>query len=481
MIPVVNGVLEEVFRRAIGGGEEEVTRKHSGRGTVGRAGTSKSDMDHLRRLHYLKRKRWLRRLRLAACLVLLGSLVAGVLNLGQIKVWAAKHYLKFRFNPAVIKPEEEPDLYARLSSWHDPKQLLNILVIGIDKGSIPEEDMKYYRSDVMMLASVNVDRKKAVVVSIPRDTKVKLEGHGTEKINAAHAYNGPAGAVEAVEELTGMEVHHYAEVDFDAFKNIVNAIGGVPFHLDFTINDPLVGYLPKGDYILNGDQALIVVRSRKLPRGDLDRIENQKKFMKALMEKALSIRDTRTLLNLLDATVKYLNTTLQPEMIFTLAELLQGMKTEDVEFATIPGDSPKPAPGQPWYFIHNQEETRKLFENVKKYCSVKGPVEEAAAGSAGDLVEKLTVAVLNGARVDGLAGRVSDYLKDYGFTVAKVGNASQVYSKTRVFYSGAAASTARKLADALDIDPSALSEDSAVTGKHQVGVVLVLGKDFKFP
>lgn len=438
-------------------------------------------MERSRRIPILRRKRWLGRLRLAVCLILLGGLAAGALNLGLIKVWAAKHYLKFRFNPAVIKPEEEPDLYARLSSWHDPKQLLNVLFIGIDKGSIPDEEMKYYRSDVMMLASVNVDRKKAVVVSIPRDTKVRIEGHGYQKINAAHAFNGPAGAVEAVEELTGMEVHHYAEVDFEAFKNIVNAIGGVPFHLESTINDPLVGYLPKGDHLLNGDQALIVVRSRKLPRGDLDRIENQKKFMRALMEKALSIRDARTLLNLLDSTVRYLNTTMQPEMIFTLAELMQGMRVEDVEFATLPGDSPKPAPGQPWYFVHDQQETKRLFENIRRYCSVKGPEEESAAGLAKETSEESTLAVLNGSRVDGMARRVSDYLKDQGFVVVKVGNASQVYSRTRIYYYDESRSLAEKLASLLKTGSGALSEDRMVTEKHNAGVVLVIGKDFQFP
>ncbi len=429
----------------------------------------------------IRRKKWIGRLKLAVCLALLGGLVAGLLNFSHIKVWAAKHYLKFRFNPAVIRPEQEPDLYARLSSWHNPKQLLNVLFIGIDKGSIPDEDMKYYRSDVIMLASVNVDKKKAVVVSIPRDTKVRIEGHGYQKINAAHAYHGPAGTVEVVEELTGMEVHHYAEVDFEAFKNIVNAIGGVPFRLEATINDPLVGYLPKGEHLLNGDQALILVRSRKLPRGDLDRIENQKRFLRALMEKALSIRDTRTLLNLLDATVRYLNTTMQPEMIFALAELMQGMKVEDVEFATIPGDSPKPAPGQPWYFVHDVNETKRLFDNIRRYCSVREPGEENVSMVVQEMAEKAAVAVLNGSKVDGLARRTSDYIKDYGFVVTKVGDASQVYSKTRIFYREDSRSTAEKLASLLNIGKGALSEDRAVSEKHQAGVVLVIGKDFRLP
>ncbi|MDI7251913.1 MAG: LCP family protein, partial [Actinomycetota bacterium] len=163
-------------------------------------------------------------LQLTAALVLLGGLVAGTLNFDAVKGWAAKHYLRVRFQPAVIAPEDNPDLFAELSKWHDPEENLNLLLIGIDRGSVPGEE-GYTRSDVMIVASVNVKAKRAVLVSIPRDTKVTIPGYGTEKINAAHSFKGPAGAVEVVEELTGLDIHHYVEVDFEAFKNIVDAIG----------------------------------------------------------------------------------------------------------------------------------------------------------------------------------------------------------------------------------------------------------------
>lgn len=445
-------------------------------------------MKRQERLRQQKRRRRRLVLKIAAVLVLLGGLVVGVLNFDVVKIWASKHYIRLRFEPAVITREDNPDLYAELSKWHDPDKNLNVLFIGIDRGSIPGEEGNT-RSDVMILVSVNVRKKKAVVVSIPRDTKVTIPGYGTQKINAAHAFKGPAGAVEVVEKLSGLEINDYAEVDFEAFKNIVNAIGGVPFHLERTINDPLTGYLPKGDYNLDGDQALIVVRSRKFPRGDLDRIENQKAFLKAMMEKAVSIRDIQSLLKILDTAVKYLETTLDPDMIFTLAEALQGMEVKDVEFATLPGDSPDPAPGQPWYFVHDAEDTARLFANIEKYCSTRTPEEMQAELQEQELLRRMggaqpdravvNLAVLNGVRWEGMASSVAEVMKEKGYQTVKVGNTVNVYERTTVYYAPGHGDEARMVASDLDSGASYLIlEDQDVAITYDADVILVIGKDY---
>ncbi|WP_287152706.1 LCP family protein [Candidatus Solincola tengchongensis] len=433
-----------------------------------------------------------RLLQLTVALVLLGGLVVGALNFDAVKSWAAKHYLRVRFQPAVIAPEDNPDLFAELSKWHNPEENLNLLLIGIDRGSVPGEE-GYTRSDVMIVASVNVKAKRAVLVSIPRDTKVTIPGYGTEKINAAHSFKGPAGAVEAVEKLSGLDIHHYAEVDFEAFKNIVDAMGGVPFHLDVTINDPKVGYLEKGDHLLNGQQALILVRSRKLPRGDLDRIEHQKAFLKAVMEKAVSIRDIQALLKILDTAVRYLETTLEPDLIFTLAEALQGMKVEDVEFATIPGTMPEPAPGEPWYFIYDQKGTAELFSNVKKYCSTKTPEERQAELEKQELYQRtggeaqvdrslVNLAVLNGVRWEGMAAKVAEKMREKGYKNIKIGNTVHAYEDTTVYYAPGFADAARVVAK--DLDPDAdfrVVQDQDVAITYDADVILVIGKDYLNP
>jgi polyisoprenyl-teichoic acid--peptidoglycan teichoic acid transferase len=419
-------------------------------------------------------------LKIIVTVMLLGGLVAGILNFHAMKTWASRRYFSIRMESVVI-PEGE----VSMPKWVDPSKPLNILFIGTDKGSIPGEE-GYTRSDVMILASINVEKKKAVLVSIPRDTKVTIPGYGTQKINAAHSFSGPQGAIDAVKSISGFEIHHYAEVDLEAFKKVVDALGGVPFHVDYTIKDPLAGYLPKGDYILNGDQALILCRAREtLPRGDLDRIDNQKKFLKAVMQKAVGIRDIQSLLGILDAAVQYLQTTMRPDMIFDLAKYLQGMQVDDVEFTTLPGDSPVPPAGQPWYFVYDPQAAAQLFSNIKTYCSTKPPEEK------NDLAEQVNVdidrsavrlKVLNGARWEGMAAKVAETMKDKGYTQVESGNSTNVYPNTTIYYSPNQKDQA--LAVAYDLNPNGdyvFTEDAYVASSNKADVVLVIGKDYTSP
>jgi LCP family protein required for cell wall assembly len=417
-------------------------------------------------------------------LLLVGGLVVGILGFDAVKTWAGKHYIRIRYQGVEITEKEDPGLLEALAKRPELKEPLNILFIGVDKGSIPgeEEDTEYFRSDVMIRASVNVLQKKAVLVSIPRDTKVTIPGYGNQKINAAHSLEGPKGAVEAVSELSGLEIHDYAEVDFEAFKDIVDAVGGVPFHLDYDILDPKVGALPKGDLLLYGDEALILVRTREWPRGDIDRIENQQKFLKALMEKAINVRDIQSLLDILDATVKYLDTTLDADLIFDLAELLQGMDIDNVEFATLPGDSPDPKPGQPWYFVYDEAAAAELFRNIKLYGSITSPTEQIAEVEE-EVAEvdrsSFQLLVLNGALWEGLASGVAVVLGNKGYMDIETGDTNNPYQYTTVYYAPGFEDAARMVA--ADLDPEEefiLEEDKDIAEANDADVVLVLGKDY---
>ena len=448
-------------------------------------------MKRLERLRIKKRKRIETALKAALILALAAGLVLGILNLDDLKTWASKHYFKWRWKSTAISEEEAPGLRESLSKWIDPSQPLNILFIGIDRGSVPGEE-GYTRSDVMIIASLNVEKKKAVLVSIPRDTKVTIPGYGTQKINAAHSFGGPAGAVKAAESLSGLEINHYAEVDFEAFKKIVDAIGGVPFHLEHDILDPKVGALGKGDLILNGEQALIVCRTRDLPEGDLDRIENQKRFLKAVMEKVVSIRDVQALLGMLDAAVRYLDTTLEPDLIFELAEALRDMKVENVEFATLPGDEPVPKAGQPWYYVVDEEAAAALFRNIALYCSTRTPEEQAAEEAKRKQEKNLSetemaatdrsavdLAVLNGVRQEGVAARVAELFAGRGYRDISIGNTVNPYENTTVYYAPGHEAEARLVAGDLGLGGGlVIEEDSDVAITYDAAVVLVIGKDY---
>lgn len=454
-------------------------------GTGGGIRTSYSIMKRVDRLKVRKRRKRMAWLKAALAVVLLGGLVVGILNFDTIKTWASEHYLRYRWRETVIEEPgpEEPNLYDQLTEYYDPDELLNILCIGIDRGSVPGEE-GYTRSDVMILASIDLEEKRAVLVSIPRDTMVEIPGYGTQKINAAHAFGGPELAIQTVSELSGMDIHHYVEVDFEAFKSIVDAIGGVPFSLEYDIEDDYAGYLDAGDYNLTGEQALIIARSRKLPKGDLDRIENQHELLRAMVEKALTIREVEAMLDILDAVVSYLQTTISPDEIITLAQWMQGMSMDNVEMTTLEGTDK--TVGGIWYYVLEENSKDELFRNIRLYCSAESPEqrrlrEEELEQEQAAMTDRssFSLAVLNGVRWEGIAARVAEQMEARGYAGIRTGNTVNPYDETTVYYAPGFEQQALMVAQ--DLDPSAdfrVAEDADVALTWQTEVVLVIGKDY---
>jgi LCP family protein required for cell wall assembly len=127
------------------------------------------------------------------------------------------------------------------------------------------------------------------MVSIPRDSYLSIPGHGEDKVNAAFALGGAPLLAQTVEQATGLRLDHYAEVGFDGFAVMVDAVGGVTMCPPEPISDPLAGIdLPAGCQELDGRAALGYVRSRATPRADLDRMIKQRQFMATLMHRAAS-------------------------------------------------------------------------------------------------------------------------------------------------------------------------------------------------
>jgi LCP family protein required for cell wall assembly len=127
------------------------------------------------------------------------------------------------------------------------------------------------------------------MVSIPRDSYVEIPGYGEDKINAAFALGGASLLAQTVEQATGMRLDHYAEIGFDGFAVMVEAVGGVTMCPKEPISDPLAGIeLAAGCQKLDGRSALGFVRTRATPRADLDRMTNQREFMSALMHRSVS-------------------------------------------------------------------------------------------------------------------------------------------------------------------------------------------------
>jgi len=153
------------------------------------------------------------------------------------------------------------------------------------------DDMGNGRTDTILLVHVPAFGSSAptTMVSIPRDSYVPIPGYGEDKINAAFSEGGAPLLAQTVEQATGMRLDHYAEIGFDGFAVLVDAVGGVTMCPTEPISDPLAGIdLPAGCQKLDGRNALGFVRTRATPRADLDRMVNQRQFMEALMHRAAS-------------------------------------------------------------------------------------------------------------------------------------------------------------------------------------------------
>jgi LCP family protein required for cell wall assembly len=161
----------------------------------------------------------------------------------------------------------------------DPQEPYYILILGSDA----RQGETVSRSDTIMLCRLDPDAKRVSVLSIPRDTKVELEGYGTDKINAAMAYEGPAGAVKAISAFAGVEIAHVVMINFEGFMGIVDRLGGVTLNVPLYTNFDGVELQP-GVQTLNSTQALAFVRCRKTyALSDFQRTANQRIFLKAVI------------------------------------------------------------------------------------------------------------------------------------------------------------------------------------------------------
>lgn len=186
------------------------------------------------------------------------------------------------FDKPLEKAAEEGMLVARDKS--------TIMIMGID-----ERDDDVGRSDTLMVATIDPKKKQAALLSIPRDTRVKIKGNGYDKINAAYAYGGHKLTQDTVEKLLGTPMDHYVLINIQAFQRIIEAIGGVDIDVEKRMyyEDPwddeggLVIDLYPGKQHMDGKTAITYVRYRD-EEGDIGRISRQQKFMKAVMDKVTS-------------------------------------------------------------------------------------------------------------------------------------------------------------------------------------------------
>lgn len=337
------------------------------------SGSSPSGRGAVRR----RRRRWVWGVSLGVSLALVGAAAAG---------WAV--YMKLEGN---ITPDEAAAAELARFEKDRPtalvKDALNILLIGSDSRAGAENrrygrDPGTERSDTVILLHLSAGRRSATAVSIPRDLMVDVpdcrrpDGSRSApmftQFNAAFEVGGSACTIRTVEKLTDIRVDHHVVVDFEGFKDMVDAVDGVEVCLSRPIDDKDAHlHLPAGRVTLDGEQALGYVRARKsLGDGsDTGRIERQQRFLGALVNK---VRSNEILLNpvklypVLDAATSSLTTDPELASLRGLYELVRGLRdipTEGVQFLTVPresyaGDVNRDQLAQP--------AAGKLFERLRK-------------------------------------------------------------------------------------------------------------------
>lgn len=323
---------------------------------------------------------------------------------------------------------------------------INILVAGKGGDNHPGGEL----TDTLLLASIDPTNREMALLSVPRDLWVKIPNNGYQKINAAYEYgrqgstqkskdgqhaDGIKTLKDTLSPVLGIPIHYYVMVDFTAFKDVVNTVGGIDITLDEAIYDPNFDWqygrnalkLPKGNVHLNGTQALLLGRARGAAGGyginsDFDRNENQRKMLIALSSKVLSAGTygnpvkINQLITALGTHVKTSFSSVNELMrLYQITKTIPSNKVSSLDLVTPPNNYLTtgtinglsvvyPRAGQT-----NYKELQNFIRNTLKDGFLRN--------------EDARVAVYNATNVNGLAARQAEVLRSYGYTVTVVADA----------------------------------------------------------
>lgn len=193
------------------------------------------------------------------------------------------------------------------------KDSISVLFLGLDDRTGELEG----RSDAILLATFNAEEKTVKMLSIPRDSYVEIPDRGMDKINHAHAYGGIDMAIDTVEKLLDIPVDYFTTLNFIAFMEIVDTLGGVEVDVPFAFtemdSEDRQGAIriEEGEQLLDGEEALAYARMRKMdPRGDIGRGDRQKDLLEAMIREAASFSTITRFGDLMDSLETHMKTNL---------------------------------------------------------------------------------------------------------------------------------------------------------------------------
>ncbi len=384
-----------------------------------------------------------------------------------------------------------------LPDWKK-KERVNILLLGIDER---EDQYGPWRTDTMIVLTVDPENNTAGMLSIPRDLWVTIPGYSENRINTAHYTGdlkkypggGPALAIKTVQYNLGITIHYYVRVNFSAFVEAVDTIGGIDIYVEKEIDDPLYPdnaygydplYIPAGLQHMDGELALKYARTRH-SGSDFDRLRRQQQVIMAVRDKVLRFELLPQLLPKLPELLKTVGdavqTDLQLDEMLNLVQLASQVGDEHIKTAVIDNSMTvsTTTPNGAQVEIPIRDEIRAVVDEI-----FAEPVQEAKEKIEEDkdklAEEGARIIVHNGSTVGNLAAQTSAFLKEQGLQVVEFGNAERFdYPTTIIVDFTGKEYTVRHLAQLLDI-----SEDNIqpFTGSHsEIDIRLIIGADFQLP
>ena len=286
---------------------------------------------------------------LSIFLFIQGAFILKSLNREEAQYYAGNTPLKkSRYNPKVT----------------GISQRTNLLVLGLDDEEV--------RSDVIALLNFDPSKKKINILSIARDTRVKVGGKYS-KINSLISKGGEELVAKEVENITGLSVDYYMILNFKGFREIVDVVGGVEIEvpMDMNYDDPtqnLYIHLKKGNQILDGEKSEQFVRYRKgnhkgegYEDGDIGRIEAQQLFLKEFISQKLKPRYILKAGSIFSILKDNMKTNIEIGDLDFFVREVNNIRINEVSTFTLPGDSVYK--NGVWYYIYNGKETEKIIED----------------------------------------------------------------------------------------------------------------------
>jgi LCP family protein required for cell wall assembly len=341
---------------------------------------------------------------------------------------------------------------------------LNILLIGSDtrKGANKQFGRSLVdggqRSDTIILLHVSPGRKGAVVISFPRDTVVPTlacQAHGTgtpgqladpnafERINATFANGGPSCLYKTVEQITGVRLTHFVQLDFIGFEHVVNDIGGVDICLPFAVNNPQSGlHLTAGKHHVKGKQALAFWRVREnIGEGsDLQRIQRDQYLMASLVqgvEKSKILVSVTRVFSVVKDVASAMTTDMDLNSMTSILGSVRDLSTKNIQFVQVPTVA---YPGDPQAEVEfAQPGAQDLFSAIAHDKTLPPTKKTTTPVLAAADPSDVNVQVLNGSGSNGIAATTGAALASRGFHVLGTGDASAFnYTSSVIEYASSA-------------------------------------------